>query len=151
MFAYTGGVAPHDWRSFLSPQSHCVISVLSVLGFDCTGEWFPTLQRMRDYPRCPNCRQTQEQDAIQKRVEAGRLRAKKAIYAFVATRFARHVVPGTAWYRDVPLKAKMANALNTHFRRDPLFRTLYPHGITGKWVEAGRSRMKNWLCIELAR
>jgi hypothetical protein len=100
--------------------------------------------------RCPNCKQTQEQDAIQKRVEAGRLRAKQAIYAFVATRFARHIVPGTAWYRDASLKTRIANALNTHFRGDPLFRSLYPHGITGKWVEAGRSRTKNWLCIERA-
>jgi hypothetical protein len=100
---------------------------------------------------CPNCKQTQQQDAIQKRVEARRLRAKQAIYAFVATRFARHIAPGRAWYRDVSLKARIANALNTHFRSDPLFRTLYPRGITGKWVEAGRSRTKNWLCIERAR
>jgi hypothetical protein len=100
--------------------------------------------------RCPSCKQTQEQDAIQKRVEASRLRAKQAIYAFVATRFASHIVPGKAWYRDVSLKARIANALNSHFRGDPLFRSLYPHGITGKWVEAGRSRTKNWLCIEQA-
>jgi hypothetical protein len=100
--------------------------------------------------RCPDCRQTQEQDAIQKRVEAGRLRAKQALYAFVAARFARDIVPGTRWYRDVELKRKMASALNTQFRGDALFETLYPDGITGKWVEAGRSRTKNWLCIERA-
>jgi len=34
---------------------------------------------------------------------------------------------------------------------DTLFKTLYPAGITGKWVEAGRSQTKNWLCIERAR
>jgi hypothetical protein len=101
--------------------------------------------------RCRNCKQSQEQDAIQRRVEAGRLRAKQAIYVFVAARFARYIVPGTVWYRDVSLKARIASALNAHFRRDPVFRTLYPHGITGKWLEAGRSRTKNWLCIEQAR
>jgi hypothetical protein len=39
---------------------------------------------------CPDRRQTQEPDAIQKRVEAGRLQAKQALYEFVAARFARH-------------------------------------------------------------
>jgi hypothetical protein len=101
--------------------------------------------------RCPACKQTQEQDAIQKRVEANRLQAKQAIYAFVAQRFARHIVPGKEWYRDAELKSRIARALNIHFLRDPLFKALYPGGITGKWVEAGRSRMKNWLCIERAR
>lgn len=101
--------------------------------------------------RCANCKQTREQDAIQKRVEANRLQAKQAIYAFVAARFARYIVPGEEWYRDAELKRKMASALNAHFRGDPLFKTLYPGGITGKWVEAGRSRTKNWLCIERAR
>ena len=101
--------------------------------------------------RCPRCKQTQEQDAIQERVEANRLQARQAIYAFAAKRFARQIVPGEAWYRDAALKRKIAAALNAHFRRDPLFKALYPGGITGKWVEAGRSRTKNWLCIERAR
>jgi hypothetical protein len=99
--------------------------------------------------RCSTCKQTREQDAIQKRVEANRLQAKQAIYAFAAERFARHIVPGKEWYRDATLKGKIASALNTHFRRDPHFKALYPRGITGKWVEAGRT--KNWLCIERAR
>jgi hypothetical protein len=111
------------------------------------GKWN---QRYDQGTRCPNCKQTQEQDAIQKRVEANRLQAKQAIHAFVAKRFARHIVPGKEWYRDAPLKRKIASAINAHFRGDPLFKALYPVGITGKWVEAGRSRTKNWLCIERA-
>jgi hypothetical protein len=101
--------------------------------------------------RCPVCKQNREQDAIQKRVESNRLQAKQAIYAFVAKQFARHIVPGKQWHRDAELKRKIASALNTHFRKDPLFKALYPSGVTGKWVEAGRSRTKNWLCIERAK
>jgi hypothetical protein len=100
--------------------------------------------------RCPECKQTQEQNAIQKRVEANRLQVKQAIYVFVARRFARHIVPGKEWYRDADLKRRIASALNTHFLGDPRFKAVYPSGITGKWVEAGRSRTKNWLCIERA-
>jgi hypothetical protein len=101
--------------------------------------------------RCPACRQAEEQAAIQKRVEAGRLRAKQALYAYVAERFARHIIPGKMWYRDIELKRRIAIDLNTRFRGDPLFDTLYPGGMSGKWVEAGRSRTKNWLCIERAK
>ncbi len=131
-----------DWRLKIAKCSNAACGIYFRLG-----KWNHSYEKGT---RCPNCKQTQEQDAIQKRVEAGRLRAKQAIYAFAAARFARDIVPGTAWYRNAELKTRITTALNTHFREDPLFRTLYPNGITGKWLEAGRSRTKNWLLIERA-
>jgi hypothetical protein len=131
-----------DWRLKIAKCSGPACGMYFRLG-----KWN---QRYEQGTRCRDCKQTQEQEGIQKRVEANRLQAKQAIYAFVAKRFARYIVPGKEWYRDGELKSRIALVLNTHFRRDPLFKSLYPSGVTGKWVEAGRSRTKNWLCIERA-
>lgn len=101
--------------------------------------------------RCLACRAGEERGAKQGRVEANRAQAKRALYAYAAQRFARRIVPGRRWYRNPALKAEIAAALNQHFQQDPLFQTLYPRALTGKWVEAGRSGSKNWLLIERAK
>ena len=98
--------------------------------------------------RCPICRAGDERGDKQSRVEANRVQARRALHAYVAKRFARRIVPGKPWYRNPALKAEVAAAINRHFAGDPVFRSLHPRPLTGKWLAAGRSGRKNWQLIE---
>jgi hypothetical protein len=112
------------------------------------GKWN---QRYEHGTRCPICREGQERGDKQGRVEANRAQAKRALYAYVAQRFARRIVPGRPWYLNTGLKAEVATAINNRFEGDLLVRALYPKALTSKWLVAGRAGTKNWQLIEHAK
>jgi hypothetical protein len=131
-----------DWR----------LQIARCVGTGC-GVYFRLGKWNQTYPhgtRCPTCRLTYRYPAIQQRVEANRTLGRQALYDLVATRFARRIVPGTLWFRDAALKKEIVGAVNGYIRREPLLRSLYPVGLTSKWVEAGRKDKKNWRMMEKA-
>lgn len=111
------------------------------------GQYFRLGKWNQAYPsgaRCRECREEAKASARQRLVDGRRKKAKKSLWLFAAMRFSRQVRPGVPWYRNAVLKRKMADALNIHITGDNLLKSIYPNGITGKWI----AQPKNWKRIE---
>ena len=97
---------------------------------------------------CPACRKGLKAARNQERVEDNRKSARRQLCRYAAERFAKQLANKTAWHKDEALKIKIVEFLNAHIESTGgALQSLYPNGITTKWLQSGQGR-KNWKLIE---
>lgn len=113
---------------------------------------------------CPTCRRQRKKRLNQQRLEGNREDARRALFEFVAERFAKRIKG--EWYKNARLKRDVTRALNSFLSRPPdnlrgPLRNLYPRGITEKWLTSSHDakrgaahreeiRDSNWQWVEAA-
>lgn len=130
----------------------------------CKAPYFPLGKWNTDHKAslCLACRKGVKGARNQERMENNREKARQALFALVAERFAERITG--EWYKDAQIKRDVARTLNTFLRNPPdslngPLRNLYPKGVTKKWLTSSHrdsrgaapgvgSRDKNWQWVE---
>ena len=95
---------------------------------------------------CPKCTRARIIESAKRNTLETRQEAENNLYGLVAARFGKRIVKNPEWRRDRKLREGIINFLNGRIRASNRLASVYPHGITGKWL----SWSKNQIGLEKA-
>jgi len=96
---------------------------------------------------CPACMRARSLEGAKATTAAARNEAASVLYQRAAERFSRQLAKTRDWHESAELKSKIVEHLNARIGRDTTLKSVYPRGITSKWL----GWRKNQLGIENAR
>jgi hypothetical protein len=105
--------------------------------------YFELNHRNRVYKRgtvCPGCTRIRSLESALRGTYKARKQAGRELYGLVDKRFGSRIANRPGWNRDAKLRREIIAFLNEQIGKSEGLRSVYPRGITGKWLSWDKNR-----------
>jgi hypothetical protein len=107
------------------------------------GRYFELKQWNRLYKKgtlCGKCARARSLESAVRATSEVREAAGRELYRLASRRFGKRLLKTKDWHRDRQFRTTIVDFLNAQIEGADSLKTVYPHGITGKWLSRSNNR-----------
>lgn len=107
------------------------------------GRYFWMKHWNRTYKRgilCPECQRGRSLESAVRSTSKARESAEKELYRLAAQRFGKRLLKTSDWRSNRQFKTAIVDFLNSQIKGTDSLKSVYPRGITGKWLSWSKNR-----------